>query len=68
MEEVCQNCEYFVRMSLSPSTYLWGDCRKPASSMEQTNGNKKGVFKWADGTCRDFKPKQEASKVGRENE
>jgi len=36
--------------------------------MEQTNGNKKGVFKWADGTCRDFKPKQEASKVGRENE
>ena len=59
MEKVCRNCEYFVQRSFSLSTYLWGDCQKPASGMEQTNGNKKGVFKWDDATCSDFKPKQE---------
>jgi len=28
--------------------------------MEQINGQREAVFKWADGTCPDFKPKQEA--------
>ena len=40
--------------------YLWGDCQKPASGMEQTNGNRKAVFKWGDATCSVFKPRQEA--------
>ena len=64
MKEVCQNCQYFVRMSPSPGLHLWGDCRKPASGTEQTNGDEKAVFKWGQGTCSDFKPKQEAEKTG----
>jgi len=60
MEEVCRNCEYFVRMSMSLSTHLWGDCRKPASGTQQINGNKEAVFKWADATCSDFKLAQGA--------
>ena len=60
MEKACKNCEYFVQVSMNPSTYVWGDCRKPASGLEQIKGDKKVVFKWDDGTCPDFKPKQEA--------
>ena len=60
MEEVCSNCEHFTQVSISSDTHLWGDCRKPASGMEQINGQREAVFKWADGTCTDFKPKQEA--------
>ena len=65
MKEVCQNCEYFVRMNMEPSIYVWGDCRKPASGLGQIKGDKKVIFKWNDGTCPDFKPKQEAEKTSR---
>ena len=57
MEEVCKNCEYFVQMSMSPSKHPWGDCRKPDDGTEQINGQRKFVFKWADATCPDFKPR-----------
>ena len=60
MEELCSNCEHFTQISISPSTHIWGDCRKPASGLEQINGQREAVFKWADGTCTDFEPKQEA--------
>ena len=60
MEEVCKNCEYFTQMSIIPSKLLWGDCRKPANGTGQTDEEKKGVFKWGDATCSDFKPKQQA--------
>jgi len=58
MEEVCRYCEHFVQRSFSSGTYLWGDCREP--SMKERSIDKKDVFKWADGTCSDFKPNQQA--------
>ena len=59
MEKACKNCEYFVQVSMDLSTYVWGDCRKPASGLERVKGDKKIVFKWDNGTCPDFKPKKE---------
>ena len=63
MEEVCSNCEYFTQVSITSREYRWGHCREP--SMKERSIDKKDVFKWADGTCTDFKPKQEAEKTGR---
>ena len=60
MEEVCSNCEYFTKVSMDISRYLWGDCRKPASGTEQIKGQREAFFKWADATCSDFEPRQEA--------
>ncbi len=65
MKEVCQNCEYFMRVNTEPTTSVWGDCRKPVSGLEQASGGKKVVFKWNDATCSDFKHMQEAEKTGR---
>ena len=65
MEKLCKNCEYFVQRSVDSDIYLWGDCQKPTSGVEQIKGNRKAVFKWGDTTCSDFKPKQEAEKTGR---
>ena len=63
MEKVCKNCEYFVQISCFSGKYLWGDCREP--SMKEMSIDKKDVFKWADKTCLNFKPRQEAEKTGR---
>ena len=60
MEKACKNCEYFTQVSMGSGKYLWGDCRKPASGLEQIKGNIEAVFKWGDNTCPDFKPKQES--------
>ena len=60
MEKACKNCEYFTQVSMDSGKYLWGDCRKPASGLEQIKGNIEAVFKWGDNTCPDFKPKQES--------
>jgi len=60
MEEVCGNCEYFTQVSTGAAKHCWGDCRKPASGTEQINGNREAVFKWANATCSDFQPRQEA--------
>jgi len=66
MEKTCRNCEYFTQVSMESGKYQWGDCRKPASGLEQINGNSKPVFKWGgDAICSDFKPKQETKKTGR---
>lgn len=61
MESVCINCKHFVKGSFdSISKHCWGDCLKPANGTEQTGDEIKGLFKWGDGTCSDFKPKQQA--------
>ena len=60
MESVCINCKHFVKGSFFSTTNIWGDCRKPANGTEQIKDEIKGVFKWADATCPDFEPKQEA--------
>ena len=60
MEEVCRNCEHFTRVNIGLNTHIWGDCRKPASGMEQINGEREAVFKWGDATCSDFEPRQQA--------
>jgi len=59
MEEVCSNCEHFTQVSITSTDHPWGDCRKPVNGTEQINGNREAVFKWADATCSDFKPRQE---------
>jgi hypothetical protein len=64
MEKVCKNCECFVQRSWDSGKYLWGDCRKPSGSGEEMNSSKRGVFKWGNGTCLDFKPKQERESAG----
>ena len=60
MESVCINCKHFIKVSFNSINYIWGDCLNPANGTEQTGDEIKGVFKWADGTCPDFKAKQEA--------
>lgn len=60
MKEVCISCEHFVQMSITSTEHLWGDCRKPASGTEQITGHREAVFRWANATCTDFKPKREA--------
>ena len=59
MDEVCGNCEYFVQGSTAPSKYIWGDCMRPGEYAPDINGQeRRGVFKWADDTCDDFKPRR----------
>jgi hypothetical protein len=58
MENICQNCEYFVPVSVSSDRYAFGDCTNPQTSIVDESGSRKGVFTWADGTCLDFKPKK----------
>ena len=58
MKEICGNCEYYVRISFSSNEYSWGDCRKPVIS--NSSKESKSVFKWSDGTCGRFEPKQKA--------
>ena len=60
MEEVCSNCEHFTLVTTMVSPYIWGDCRKPVNGTEQITGQREAVFKWADKTCTDFEPKQQA--------
>ncbi len=62
MEKVCKNCEYFVQISSVSGKYVWGDCREP--SMKEMNLDKEDVFKWADRTCPNFKPKQAGESTG----
>jgi hypothetical protein len=38
---------------------LWGICKKPVADTEAVNGKKDVVFKWAEDTCSDFKPRRE---------
>lgn len=61
MEKTCENCEYFMRMSMDIGKYHWGYCQKPGSGTKEMNGNKEGVFMWANKTCNDFKPRQESA-------
>ena len=58
MEKVCKNCEYFVQENISGTTYAWGHCKKPKTSVMVSVKNERGAFMWADKTCSDFKPKQ----------
>ncbi|HUW18039.1 MAG TPA: hypothetical protein VMW16_01910 [Sedimentisphaerales bacterium] len=58
MENICQNCEYFVQVSTNQGRYAWGDCMNPEVAFVDETGEKKGVFRWADGSCIDFKPRQ----------
>jgi hypothetical protein len=59
MEKVCKNCEYFEQGSTDISKYVWGDCRKAASSAVKESDREFGSFTWGDKTCGDFKPKQQ---------
>jgi len=56
MEKICRNCEYFVKKSLFSIKHQWGDCQEP--SVKEASFDKKDVFKWSNGTCSKFKPKQ----------
>lgn len=47
-------------MCLDTDTYIWGVCRTPKTNTEEINNKKEVIFKWAEDTCFDFKPKQEA--------
>ena len=58
MESICKDCEHFEQISLSTDRYGFGDCMDPKTCLVDANGKEKGVFKWADGTCDNFKPKQ----------
>ncbi|MHC4647733.1 MAG: hypothetical protein ACYTBJ_19885 [Planctomycetota bacterium] len=59
MEQVCGNCEYFVQVGSSSELEAWGDCMNPEATWVNEKGETKGVFRWADGSCMDFKPTRE---------
>jgi hypothetical protein len=60
MEKVCRNCEHFALMCLDTETYVWGICHKPETGIEKMSNKKEVIFKWAEDTCSDFKPKKGA--------
>ncbi len=60
MEETCCNCEHFKQVNMSSAKHCWGNCRKYANGTGQTGREIPGLFKWADVTCSDFKPNQQA--------
>jgi hypothetical protein len=62
MGKICKNCECFVQVSLDSGKYLWGDCREP--TMKEMSIDKKDVFKWGNGTCPNFKPRQDRESTG----
>lgn len=49
MENICRNCEHFAQRDLDVGRYL-SACQKNSGEV---------VFKWANETCPDFKPRQE---------
>ena len=57
VEKICKNCEFFVQVSTGEAKYAFGSCMNPETSYVGENGKAKGVFRWADNTCIDFKPK-----------
>lgn len=59
MEKICRNCDYFALMCLDTDTYIWGVCKNPKTNTEEINSKKEVIFKWAEDTCSDFKPKRE---------
>jgi len=58
IEQICQNCEYFVGDTSDEAEYAFGHCMNPETSYVGKNGKVKGVFTWADSTCIDFKPRK----------
>jgi hypothetical protein len=60
MEKICKNCEYFEQGSSAMSRCVWGNCAKPASSIETDDKRERGSFVWADKTCSDFRQRQQA--------
>jgi hypothetical protein len=57
-EQMCENCEYFIKVSTDEYTHAFGDCMNPETTYVGDEGEVKGVFRWGDGTCVDFKPKR----------
>ena len=62
MEKICKNREYFEQGSTDISEYVWGDCKKTASSAEKESGLKPSSFTWGDKTCSDYKPKRQSQR------
>jgi len=60
MEKTCGNCEYFVQVSSETGRYAWGRCVNPELAAMDENRQVKGIFRWADGGCLDFKPRRPA--------
>jgi hypothetical protein len=59
MEAICENCRYFVQLSVTPGKYIWGDCMNPSKRVLGANSNERsGVFTWADKTCSGFTPRE----------
>jgi len=59
MDKICKNCEYFEQGSTNISKYVWGNCKKAASSAVTESNRERAAFMWGDKTCSDFKPKQQ---------